>query len=330
MDGTSFASARPVSIQALLSHDDGTDEAISLKGRKPGPIAKDELLWVDLEAPSADELNLVRQTLKLDDRAVHSLERVPDRPSAIVHEGAAEVSVLDVHEEGGGSGRATLQILVGAGWIVTNHAEQLPFLAEHRERLTDEREVGRLTPVEFLVSILSWHVEQFFSAATALEAEVDRLDDAALAGERDLLQRLVAMRRRIAGLRRVHSLHRELYAELARPDFLPEAGRHDSEGLAAMADRLDRAGEAISYVREMLIGTFDVHMTRVAQRTNDVMRVLTLASVILLPSVVIAGIMGMNFKIGLFDNPNLFWVVIAVMVALALGTLAVARQRGWL
>ena len=47
------------------------------------------------------------------------------------------------------------------------------------------------------------------------------------------------------------------------------------------------------------------------------MRVLTLASVILLPSVVLAGIMGMNFKVGLFDNPNLFWVVIGLMVVMA-------------
>jgi magnesium transporter len=45
-------------------------------------------------------------------------------------------------------------------------------------------------------------------------------------------------------------------------------------------------------------------MTRTAQRTNDTMRLLTLASVILLPSVVLAGVMGMNFKVGLFEDPG--------------------------
>ena len=71
-------------------------------------------------------------------------------------------------------------------------------------------------------------------------------------------------------------------------------------------------------------------MTRVAQRTNDVMRLLTWVSVLLLPAVVIAGVMGMNFKVGFFDNPGYFFVVIGVMVALAAGTLVVARWRGWL
>jgi magnesium transporter len=75
---------------------------------------------------------------------------------------------------------------------------------------------------------------------------------------------------------------------------------------------------------------FDVHMTRTAQRTNETMRLLTLASVILLPSVVLAGIMGMNFKVWLFEQPNLFWVVIGLMIAMAAATVGVARWRGWL
>jgi Mg2+ and Co2+ transporter CorA len=60
------------------------------------------------------------------------------------------------------------------------------------------------------------------------------------------------------------------------------------------------------------------------------MRVLTIASVILLPAVVIAGVMGMNFKAPIFDNPNMFYVVIGLMVALAAGTLIFARSRHWL
>ncbi|MGZ8475365.1 MAG: pyruvate, phosphate dikinase, partial [Candidatus Limnocylindria bacterium] len=43
---------------------------------------------------------------------------------------------------------------------------------------------------------------------------------------------------------------------------------------------------------------------------------LTLASIVLLPSVVVAGVMGMNFKVGLFDEPNLFWVMVGVTVAI--------------
>ena len=68
----------------------------------------------------------------------------------------------------------------------------------------------------------------------------------------------------------------------------------------------------------------------VSQRANDVMRILTLLSAVLLPAVVLAGIMGMNFKLGFFDDRSNFWMVIGGMVVLAVVILAVARIRRWL
>jgi Mg2+ and Co2+ transporter CorA len=71
-------------------------------------------------------------------------------------------------------------------------------------------------------------------------------------------------------------------------------------------------------------------MTRTGQRTNDVMRVLTIISVILLPASVLAGVMGMNFRLDLFDDNRIFWMVIATMVAVAVLVLFVARSRRWI
>jgi Mg2+ and Co2+ transporter CorA len=41
-------------------------------------------------------------------------------------------------------------------------------------------------------------------------------------------------------------------------------------------------------------------------------------------------VMGMNFNVGLFDDPMLFWVVVAVIVAIAPLTIGVAKQRDWI
>ena len=223
-----------------------------------------------------------------------------------------------------------MQVLVGPRWIITRHAEGMELLDEHRARITDQREIGLLSTVGFLVSVLDWHIDSFFRAAEGLETEVDRLDDAALASDRDILGRMVHMRRRIARVRHLAGLHREVFAEIARPDFLPELAEADAASLGRTIERLGRATEAISHVRDMLIGTFDISMTRTAQRTNDIMRVLTWASVILLPAVVIAGVMGMNFKVPIFENSAFFFVVIGFMVATAVVTLLVARWRRWL
>jgi magnesium transporter len=68
-------------------------------------------------------------------------------------------------------------------------------------------------------------------------------------------------------------------------------------------------------------------VTRIGQRTNDIMKVLTLVTVILLPATVLGGIMGMNFKVGLFDSAWVFWIVIAAMLGIAVVVLSVARNR---
>ena len=87
---------------------------------------------------------------------------------------------------------------------------------------------------------------------------------------------------------------------------------------------------AVEGLREGLIGTFDIHMGRVSQRANDVMRTLTLLSAVLLPAVVLAGIMGMNFPMGFFQDQNLFWAVLGGMATMAVVILGIARWRNWI
>ena len=317
-----------MSIETLLSSADGTDRAVDLRDKLVDRIRDDELLWIDITGADEAEVRIVRDALGLEDDVVEALGRdLEPPPDAAVLTGAVELTILWLDDD---QEPAPVQVLAGDGWVITRHPRPLESLNQQRAKITDQREIGLLRPVEFVAAILGWHLDGFIRTATHLEREVDKLDEEALRTDKDLLERLVAMRRRIARARRAAAAHVHVYAEIARPDFLPELTDADNALLAGLTGRLERAADAIANVREMLIGTFDVHMTRTAQRTNDIMRVLTWTSVILLPAVVVAGIMGMNFKVPIFDNPALFWVVIGFMVLTATITLVIARMRGWL
>jgi Mg2+ and Co2+ transporter CorA len=163
-----------------------------------------------------------------------------------------------------------------------------------------------------------------------IERDIDELDQLALHGRRgdDVLARIVELRRRIGLVRRTLAPHREALAALARPEMrVDELIGRPWPGLS---ERLERALDAVEMLRESLLGTYDIHMGRVAQRANDVMRSLTLLSAILLPAVVLAGVMGMNFELPFFGAPTNFYVVIAVMIGLAALIAVVARWRSWL
>ena len=62
------------------------------------------------------------------------------------------------------------------------------------------------------------------------------------------------------------------------------------------------------------------------------MKVLTLASILLLPGALLAGVAGMNvnFSADTFAHSQLFWVVVAAIVLIALATLGIARLRRWI
>ena len=318
-----------MSIEALLSSADGSDVEVDLSAKKLRRIAADQLLWADVSDPSDEDLSTLETALGLRADELEALRHDLRGPKLRSLERSVAVTLLWL-DDAAGEEPVPLQALAGEGWVITRHAGRLDRLEHQRRQITDQREIGLLRPIDFLLAVLDWHVEGFRAAAEDLERQVDRLDEQALRKDDDLLPRLVAMRRRIARVRRIATMHHDVYTELARPDFMPELQADDAARVERVTDRLERATAMIAQVREMLIGVFDVHMTRTAQRTNDIMRVLTLASVILLPAVVLAGIMGMNFRVWLFDDPNLFWLVIGAMVAMAVTTLVVARWRGWL
>jgi Mg2+ and Co2+ transporter CorA len=93
---------------------------------------------------------------------------------------------------------------------------------------------------------------------------------------------------------------------------------------------LERTIDAVENTRDLLVGSLEIYLGRVGQRTNEVMKSLTLLSAVLLPAVVVAGVMGMNFQMGFFDTTENFWIVIGVMLALGAIALVVAKLRKWI
>ena len=107
------------------------------------------------------------------------------------------------------------------------------------------------------------------------------------------------------------------------------AGDHEGR-FAALPDRLERALGAIEAEREMLLGSFDVHMSRTAQRTNEVMKALTVISATILPASLLASVLGMDTGIPVHAGHRAFWIVVAAMAAQAALVLVLARRARWI
>ena len=209
------------------------------------------------------------------------------------------------------------------------------FSTRFRERACGSGDTGRLDGLELLADLLEWVLESYFDAFEDIELVLEDIDTTSMApgdvdSKDEVLGRLVDVRREIGRLRRALNSHREMLLALTRPELEAIASSESAERFSSLRARLDEAVQAARDSRESVVGSFDVLIASTGQRTNDIMKVLTLASVLILPGTLLAGIMGMNFKLGLFGEEMYFWIVLAAMVVIALATLGIARIRDWI
>jgi Mg2+ and Co2+ transporter CorA len=281
------------------------------------------ILWVDASPDSLDEV-ATRLGLGDDWRDLMARGDVIFRGD-VVH--APAQALRDVE---GPIEIVPLHLVLARNTVISIHEQPIQGMADPIEVVAEDPRFGRLDAGRFAGLLLDGVLHRFDAAIEDVERDIDHLDDRLLGARDDVdaLQAMVQLRRRIATLRRGLAPQRAVFSELTRsvgPDESP-IGQPDAELMA----HLDRALDSIERARQQLLGTFDIAMTRTSQRTNDIVKVLTIVSAVLLPAAVIAGIMGMNFEPTFFDEPSLFYVVLAAMVALALGTLVFARWRRWI
>ena len=289
------------------------------------------ILWADVDLECAENLDLLWDELDIAE-LVEKLDSSVHTPTLAYHGEALELVVTAIRDADS-LDVIPLHCVVGPNWIVTLHEGPLDLVDSFNKPLNGSSRLGELDSQAFLSMVLDWQITGYLKVIEELQADIDRIDEEILGGKTEeisLLNRLQALRSDLRHLRKTLAPHREILGLLGHPRAGAILGEESADDYQRLEDRLQLAMDAIDTTREMIAGSFDIFMTRTAQTTNDIMKRLTIVSVLLLPAAVIAGIMGMNFRVAFFDRPGVFWIVIAVMVLLAGTTLLVAKRRDWL
>jgi Mg2+ and Co2+ transporter CorA len=327
------------SVRIRLFDADRTDRALSFDEALAMTPSERQLLWIDIQGPfGSDQGHRIRDSFELDAATLSALAQVAGpsgdgwSPEIGLHGRYVHVRVVaapDPRRRGG----VWLGIVGGPNLVITGHAEPLELLDAIDERIAADTTTGELDAADFIASVLDAVVISYRAAVDAIEDEVDVIDAKALGREEfgDLFRQLIDVRRRVGRLRRLLASHRELFAVLARGEFIHAARAADAAGLQAVAGRFEAALQGVEDARELVLGSFEILMTRTGQRTNDVMRLLTVATVLALPATIVAGFLGMNVQTPLPDKePLSFWFVVVAILLVEGVILVVARLRRWI
>ena len=318
-----------MTVRALLYDANGADREIDLAEDGQPRLGGDQLLWVDSDTRDADELGRVAEAIGLEREALLRLQQEGRRSRLLRLANRIVLTLGVVEPDDLEAERHEIDVVIGKNHVVTVHLGGLAAVDAFRTEIGQEAELGRLDAVGFATGLLDSILAAYSRQIELIERDIDALDVLAVKSRADqaFLTKVIDLRRRIARLRRALVPNREALLPLERPDF---ELRSDIGTLwPGLVQRLERAIDGLENARELLVGSFDLYLGRSSQRTNDVMKVLTLVSSVALPAIVLAGVMGMNFHPGFFDDPGNFYVVVASMAGLSLAIVLVARWRGW-
>jgi magnesium transporter len=297
------------------------------------PPQAGERLWVDVVTPTSAELELLRERFDLHPVAIDSCLRVDTRPK--LEDYRAHVFIV-LHKlvvpEGPSAPLASFELhaFLGEGYLITIQDAQLPEVAAVSERLTAEPSLLERSLVYAYYLVCERLAHSNFDALDVLFETVEKIEDSVLQQQDDdVLPELFVAKRRLAGARRLIVPQREVLAIIldSGTTYIDDRSRLY---FRRVLDMLMRMSEAIDTQREILSNVLDAHLSLVSNRTNEIMKSLTLLSAIFMPLGFVTGFFGQNFEHLPFGSVALMWVGLATCVLMPLGMLFWFKSRKWL
>ena len=302
-------------------------------------LGKWPVLWINVDGlGDARALNKLGRLFNLHNLA---LEDVVNRHQQSKVEQYSDhlfvVMNMITHSEGLQSEQVSL--FLGKNFVITFQAG-LPgdCLDPVRNRIREDRGRIRRAGADYLAySILDGIIDGYFPVLEAMGEQVEHLEDVilrrpvprAITELHEVKRDLMCLRRIVWPLREsIHTLLRDPCDLISEPTRIY---------LRDCYDHCVRLIDLVEVFRELASDLFDLYLSSISHRMNDVMRLLTVFSVIFAPLTFIAGIYGMNFDpdTSPWNMPELRWfwgypAAIMLMAAVGFGMLFFMARKGWL
>ena len=300
---------------------------------------KESVTWVDVQGlGDRQTLEQIGETFGLHKLALADVVNIPQRPKCEVYDKHVfVVTRMTLGLPGGSFETEQLSLFLGKTFLLTFQETYGDCLDPVRERLRKGLgNIRKLGPDYLAYAIIDSIVDHYFPVVETLGDRIEDLEDeVVLRPTRFALSRIYGVKRDLLTVRRGIWPQRDAIGALTRDD----SGFVSREVQVYLRDCYDHAVQLIDIIeslRDLTGGLLDVYLSSIANRTNEVMKVLTVVTSIFIPLTFIVGIYGMNFDTTHPMNmPELGWrygyvACWAVMLAVAGFLLWIFARKGWL
>ncbi len=319
----------------------GKKAAVPEVGKEAGQlniesVAWGELTWFNIEAPTEQETDYLADNypfhpLDLDD----CLSRI-QRPKIDVYD---DYLFLVFHfpvfsKEARVTTPSQVSVFIGQNYLITLHKGDLkPLVKLFNQCQTDEeirQEHFSQGSAYLLYRIIDRLVDYCLPILNKIGGNIEAVEDAIFSEKvRGTVREISALRRDVISFRRIIWPMRAVIGSL-EPKIRRFVKMDMEVYFGDMTDHVDKIWDALDEYKEIIEGLNDTHDSLATNRTNEVVRMLTVIATILLPLTVIASIYGMNVPLPFQESGYAFAFVFALWALVVVGMLYFFRRHRWI
>ena len=315
--------------QEKVSEDDVTDPSLL-----NAAFDEKNTTWIDVQGFGDESLiRQIAEIFSIHPLAIEDIVNIPHRPSAEMFDDQLLVITrmvslssprkIDLEQ---------VSLMVGKSYVITFQERPGDVLDPVRKRIRSGKNPIRQHGAGFLAyAIIDTIVDGYYPVVESIGDYLESLEEAVVSSPSPrLLQKLNRMKTQLVNLRRVIWPQREAVHRLIHDEsqFFDDRLR---VYLRSTHDHCVQTSEVVEMYRDMVTGLINTYLSSIANRTNDIMKVLTIMASIFIPLTFMAGIYGMNFE----EMPELkfkysYPMLWLVMFLTAVGMLVYFRRLGWI
>jgi len=295
---------------------------------------KNTVTWLNVDGlHNSTFLKEIAEGLNLDELILAKVLDVNARPNVQEHDNCIFlfIKMLQQNEETNLFSVENLSIIITKSFLISFQEKKGDIFNPIRERLKKPKKKLRTSGTDYLAfALLDIVIDNYIYIIGVLGEKIEILEEKLLHDtKKGVIDEINTFKRELNYLRKNILPAKELLLSLSKieSDFIDESNDiHFKE----LLDNINHAIESSESYREILSDQLIVYHTTISSKLNDIMKFLTIFSVIFIPLTFIVGIYGTNFDVlPELHYPYSYYIMWGIMIIMALGMLIYFRKKKW-
>ncbi|MGR9116521.1 MAG: magnesium/cobalt transporter CorA [Gammaproteobacteria bacterium] len=295
---------------------------------------KSSIIWVDLQDnPIDEESRLLEKDFGLHPLAIEDAQRQRHPPKLERFDDVVFVLLkgIDAFSDSIDFGTIQVAVFVTQNFLITRHSNVSVSTDKLWNQTASDNDLFAKGTYALALELAGLIVDRYLDILLNLEPRLDELEDEIQTNPKDtLLHELSAYRTRLKKMRRYLAYQVQLFEQLKNSaDYrIDQSLAHD---IVDIYERLERANSLANLYYELACDLMDSYISLASHHLNNIMKILTVVTVIFVPLTFMAGIYGMNFE----HMPELsfehgYYFLLGAMLLVAIILLSIFRKVRWL